>query len=90
MADSGLDVYDIANRAGARALIWGVYINIFSFCQINFFCNQLLFELFQIKEITRAEHEYMNIHPPPPPINVLAPALIAKSSDIDEITDCFC
>ena len=27
------------------------------------------------KEISRAEHEYMNIPPPPPPINALATAL---------------
>ena len=39
--------------------------------------KSVVFKLFLIsKEISRAEHEYMNIHPPPPPpINALGTAL---------------
>jgi hypothetical protein len=32
------------------------------------------------KEIRRAEHEYMNMHTPPPPIIVLATALLLESN----------
>ena len=45
-------------RAVARTLIGRVFIYIFMFCP---------------KETSRAEHEYMNKHPPP--INVLATAV---------------
>ena len=31
------------------------------------------------KEVSRAKPEYMNIHPPPPPISVLAMALLASA-----------
>ena len=51
-------------RAVARTLIGGVYIHIFVFCPTSFFIS---------KETSRAEHENMNIHPPP--INALATAL---------------
>ncbi len=37
-------------------------------------CIYVIFK-FISKEISWAEHEYMNIHPPPPPINALATAL---------------
>ena len=46
-----------------------VYIHIFVLCptEVN-----LIFEVNLIsKEIRRAEHEYMNIHPPPPQITPL-------------------
>ncbi len=32
-----------------------------------------------IQEIRRAEHEYMNIHPPPPPINALVTPLMIEN-----------
>ncbi len=42
----------------------------------GFLLKSVVFKLIS-KEISRAEHEYMNIHPPPPPpINALATALI--------------
>ena len=40
----------------------------------EFLLKSVVFKLIS-KEISRAEHEYMNIHPPPPPINALATAL---------------
>ena len=43
----------------------GVNIHIFAFCPMNFFWNQLSLELI-LKEIRRAEREYMNIHLLPP------------------------
>ena len=61
-------------RAVTKALIGGVDIHIFAFCQTNFFWNQLSLKLIS-KEIRRAEREYMNMHPPPPPINTLVTAL---------------
>ena len=53
------------HRGETRALIGGggVNIHIFLFCPTNFFWNQLSLRLIS-KEIRRAEHEYMNIHPP--------------------------
>ena len=39
----------------------------------GFLLKSVVFKLIS-KEISRAEHEYMNIHPPPP-INALATAL---------------
>ena len=51
-------------RGETRALIGGVNIHIFLFCPTNFFWNQLSLRLIS-KEIRRAEHKYMNIHPPP-------------------------
>ncbi len=71
-------------RAVARALIGegGVY----SYIRVmpdEFLLKSVVFKLIS-KEISRAEHEYMNIPPPPPPpINALATALaraaLAKS-----------
>ena len=46
-------------RAVARALIGGVYIHIFRSCPTSFFEIKLF-----SKEVSRAEPEYMNIHPP--------------------------
>ena len=60
-------------RAVTKALIGGD-IHIFSFCPTNFFLNQLSLKLIS-KEIRREEREYMNMHPPPPPINALVMAL---------------
>ena len=50
-------------RAVATTLIGRMYIHIF-------IQKQLI-----SKDIRRAEHEYMNIHPSPTPINALATAL---------------
>ena len=64
-------------RGETRALIGGGggggNIHIFLFCPTNVFSNQLSLRLIS-KEIRRAEHEYMNIHPPPP-INALVSPL---------------
>ena len=58
--------------AGARTLIGGggcIFI-------YSSYARLISFEInFITKETSRAEPEYMNIHPPPPPISVLAPAL---------------
>ena len=56
---------ELETRGKTRALIGGggVNIHIFLFCPTNFFWNQLPLRLIS-KEIRRAEHEYMNIHPP--------------------------
>ena len=54
------------DRAVARTLIYSGYARLTSF-QINFIS----------KETSRAEPEYMNIHPPPP-INVLEMALCTE------------
>ena len=35
------------------------------YCPTSFFSNQIKIDQFE-KEICRAKHEYMNIHPPPP------------------------
>ena len=53
-----------AMRAVIRALIGGggVYIHILAFYLTTFFRNQLSLELIS-KEIRRAEHKFMNIHP---------------------------
>ena len=40
----------------------------------EFLVKSVVFKLIS-KEISRAEHEFMNIPPPPPPINALATAL---------------
>ena len=57
-------------RAVARTLIGGGCILIYSG-----YARLTSFEInFILKETSRAEPEYMNIHPPPP-INVLATAL---------------
>ena len=59
-------------RAVARTLIWGVGGCIFIY---SGYARLTSFEINLIsKETSRAEPEYMNIHPPPP-INVLATAL---------------
>ena len=60
-----------AARAVARALIGGGCICIYSGSD-----RLVSFEIKLIsKEVSRAEPEYINIHPPPPPISVLATAL---------------
>ncbi len=64
MCDSGV----------TRALIWGggggcIFIYPCSARRISFEMNLIS------KEIRRAEHEYMNIHPPPPQINALVTRL---------------
>ncbi len=41
----------------------------------GFLLKSVVFKLIS-KEISRAEHEYMNIPPPPPPINALGTALV--------------
>ena len=54
-----------------RALIGGGCIFIYS-CS----ARRISFEIkFISKEIRRVEHEYMNIYPPPPPINALVTPL---------------
>ena len=65
-----MSLYTFHFRAGARTLIGGGgYIFIYSGS-----ARLISFEInFISKETSRAEPEYMNIHPPP--INVLAPAL---------------
>ena len=48
-------------------------------CIFIYSCSarRISFEIkFISKEICRAEHEYMNIHPPPPPINALVTPLV--------------
>ena len=62
----------VPSRAGARALIGGG-----GGCIFVYLCSTRLvaFEIKLIpKEISRAEHEYMNIQPS---ISVLAPVLVA-------------
>ncbi len=65
------------SRAVARALIGGGG-GVYSYIRVmpdRFLLKSVVFK-FISKEISRAEHEYMNIHhPPPPPINALAMAL---------------
>ena len=57
-------------RAVARTLIGGCIFIYSGYARLT------SFEIsFISKETSRAEPEYMNIHPPPPPINVLATAL---------------
>ncbi len=54
----------IVPRAVARALM-GLY----SYIRVmldGFLLKSVVFKIIS-KEISRAEHEYMNIHPPPPP-----------------------
>ncbi len=41
----------------------------------EFLLKSVVFK-FILKEISRAEHDYMNIHPPPPPINALVSPLV--------------
>ena len=67
------------HRAVARTLIGGGCIFIYSGS-----ARLVSFEVKLIsKEIGRAEPEYMNIHPPPPPISVLATALRMHILSID-------
>ena len=50
----------------------------------GFLLKSVVFKLIS-KEISRAEHEYMNIHPPPPPpINALATALKGECLSIQK------
>ena len=64
-----------AARAVARALIEGGGECIFIYSGSD---RLVSFEIKLIsKEVSRAEPEYINIHPPPPPISVLATALSA-------------
>ena len=54
-------------RAVARALIGGGG-GVYSYIRVmpdEFLLKSVVFRLI-LKEISRAEHEYMNIHPPPP------------------------
>ncbi len=56
-------------RAVARALIGGGGGGVYSYIRVmpdEFLLKSVVFRLI-LKEISRAEHEYMNIHPPPPP-----------------------
>ncbi len=66
-------------RAGTRTLIWegggGMFLYSCNARLISFEIN--LKKQLISKEISRAEHEYMNIHPP---INILAPALEMRLS----------
>ena len=53
-------------RAVARALIGGG--GVYSYIRVmpdGFLLKSVVFKLIS-KEISRADHEYMNIHPPPP------------------------
>ena len=75
---SAVKIEAMAGRAVARALIGGGCIFIYSGS-----ARLVSFEIKLIsKEVSRAKPEYMNIHPPPP-ISVLATALMAG---IDEGT----
>ena len=62
----------VAVRAVARALIGGCIFIYSGSARLVSFEIKLI-----SKEVSRAEPEYMNIHPPPPPISVLATALVA-------------
>ena len=66
------------NRAVARTLIGGGG----AYSYIHVLPDQFLSKLINLnlisKETSRAKHEYMNKHPPPPPINVLATAVMIK------------
>ncbi len=56
-------------RAVPRALIGGGGGGVYSYIRVMpdaFLLKSVVFKLIS-KEISRAEHEYMNIHPPPPP-----------------------
>ncbi len=68
-------------RAVARALIRGG--GVYSYIRVmpdGSLLKSVVFKLIS-KEISRAEHEYMNIHPPPPPpINALATVLVKGSA----------
>ncbi len=68
----------ITKQGRSRALIGGLGGGgVYSYIRVTpdgFLLKSVVFKLIS-KEISRAEHEYMNIHPPPPPINALATAL---------------
>ena len=51
-------------------------MHIFMFCPTSFFSNQ--FKFLNSKEICRAKHKYMNIHPP---FNVLVTSLFVGHID---------
>ncbi len=54
------------NRVVARALILGGGGGVYSYIRVmpdEFFLKSVVFKLIS-KEISRAEHEYMNIHTP--------------------------
>ncbi len=75
-------VYTVTVSAVTRALIGGGG-GINSYIRDmpdEFLLKSIVFKLIS-KEITRAEHDYMKIHPPPPPppINALATALMTVS-----------
>ena len=59
-------------------------IHIFLFCRTNFFSNQLSLRLIS-KEIRRAEHEYMNIQPHPPPPNQRSSFALEKTANLTGI-----
>ena len=71
------------SRGVTRALIGGVY----SYIRVlpeEFLLKSVVFK-FISKEISRADHEHMNIqhpppHPPPPPINALVRPLSLSSN----------
>ena len=70
-----LNITGAFSRAVARMLIGGGCIFIYSG-----YARLTSFEInFISKGTSRAEPEYMNIHPPPPPINVLATALASST-----------
>ena len=59
----------LTNRAVARALIGGGGGGgVYSYIRVmpdEFLLKSVVFKLIS-RKISRAEHEYMNIHPPPP------------------------
>ena len=59
---------------GGCIFIYSGYARLTSF-EINFIS----------KETSRAEPEYMNIHPPPPPISALATALMMKPFTLNHV-----
>ena len=62
---------NIIARAVARALIGGGG-GVYSYIRVTpdeFLLKSVVFKLIS-KEISRAEHEYMNIHPPPPQLTL--------------------
>ena len=68
------DLLQLVDRAIARALIGGcIFIYSGSVRLTSFEIN------FISKETSRAEHEYMNIHPPPP-ISALATTLLVETT----------
>ncbi len=70
----------MVSRAVAGALTGGGG-GVYSYIRVmpdGFLLKSVVFKLIS-KEISGAEHEYMNILPPPPPINALATALVVST-----------